>query len=214
MKKIEDDALERFHKVHLRFASQEDVMEDNRKKNELDHEMLKQIIDMKTDNKYYEKFKHEQLEVKINNEAEHEFKSSQIRILEERFVEQDSKVDQLVSESKTLSESSNIVKEAHRLVQEIKTKMEKMTRHHKVLEKKMELKIDSDEYYKMLNVKVDRQEVNNMIQGTTEKDRISIAVKEEVTHILKIVNDMGKFWDAKLVKLRNETDIFSLSRQV
>jgi len=80
--------------------------------------------------------------------------------------------------------------------------MEKMTKDHKGIEKKMELKIDSDEFHKALTNKCDREEVNNMVQGTAEKDRIAIAVKEETNHLSKMINDMSRFWDAKLVKIR------------
>ena len=31
---------------------------------------------------------------------------------------------------------------------------------------------------------------------------------EEIQKILKMINDMSRFWDAKLVKLRNDTDTF------
>ena len=53
-----------------------------------------------------------------------------------------------------------------------------------------------------------------MIQGTGEKDRVTIAVKEETAHITKMINEMSRFWDAKLVKLRQETDTFTLLRKI
>lgn len=83
------------------------------------------------------------------------------------------------------------MKEAHKLLYELKSKMEKMGKDHKFIEKKLELKIDNDEFYKALTVKCDREEVNNMIVGTADKDRIAIAVKEETSHINKTINELS-----------------------
>jgi Holliday junction resolvasome RuvABC DNA-binding subunit len=76
-------------------------------------------------------------------------------ILEERVSDILKKVEIISNESQTLTESSKIVKEAHKLLYDLKGKMEKMTSDAKKIEKKMEAKIDHDEFFKALANKCD-----------------------------------------------------------
>jgi len=39
-------------------------------------------------------------------------------------------------------------------------------------------------------------------------------VKEETAHISKTINEMSKFWDAKLVKIRQENETFHIVKKL
>lgn len=53
-----------------------------------------------------------------------------------------------------------------------------------------------------------------MLGSDEEKQRIADLVKTETGHIDKAIQDMAKYWDAKLVKMRSDLNVHQLFKRV
>ncbi len=107
MEKLERTTVQRCR--HL-----EDQILSNSKKNGEDHDIIKDLIRLKTDMTSHEKLRSELLEFKISFDMDSDLKKQQMASVEDKVSAIYKKVDVMANESQMLSESSKIVKEAHK----------------------------------------------------------------------------------------------------
>jgi hypothetical protein len=120
----------------------------------------------------------------------------------------------ITKEHEDLSNAASIASAAQDLLNQCNFKLETTDKEIKKLQKILEIKVNSDEFYKQIQRKMDRQEVVNLISSDEEKKRIKECVQKETAHLDKTIQNMERYWDAKLVRLRQDLNVHQLIRRL
>ena len=63
-------------------------------------------------------------------------------------------------------------------------------------------------------VKIDKEDVLTLIPTTEPRDLVREEIKEQAAYLSKNMNELGRAWDLKLVKLRNDLDLHSIRKEI
>lgn len=131
-----------------------------------------------------------------------------------RVTEMHKTITTITKEHEDLTNAAHIAASAQDLLNECTIKLDTTDKEIKRINRTLENKTDNDEFFKQIQRKMDRQEVMNLIGSDEEKRRIKECVIKETSHIDRSIRNMEKYWDAKLVKIRNELNIHQLTKRI
>lgn len=78
----------------------------------------------------------------------------------------------------------------------------------------IDLKADNSEMLKFVNDKADKNEILQLIPNVDIKATVEQYIKEDTGFILKSINEMQWAWENKIIKLRNDIDIFQIKKEI
>ncbi|CAI2386065.1 unnamed protein product [Moneuplotes crassus] len=120
----------------------------------------------------------------------------------------------IVKENEDLSNAAQMASAAQDLLNSCSIKLATTDKEMQKMHKIIETKIGNDDFYKTISKKMDRSEIMNMIGSEEEKERIKECVKKETSHLDKTIRDMERYWDQKLVKMRQDLNVHQLMKRL
>ena len=96
----------------------------------------------------------------------------------------------------------------------IEEKIRQTLKEQAFLKQSLENKADLGQVARLEQVKIDKEDVLTLIPTTEPRDLIREEIKEEAAYLSKNMNELGRAWDLKLVKLRNDLDLHSIRKEI
>ena len=96
----------------------------------------------------------------------------------------------------------------------IEEKIRQTLKEQAFLKQSLENKADLGQVARLEQIKIDKEDVLTLIPTTEPRDLIREEIKEEAAYLSKNMNELGRAWDLKLVKLRNDLDLHSIRKEI